>query len=599
MSKNKTMACLQCGGATKKPTMKFCSIQCKSEAQKGKREPLDPSKNIKCLIDGKMYDDYENRSGCLRRYSESVLKKEFDWADWEIVAVDVKEKWKCPHCDWNTVDIDNKSGWITTHLADVHGISPSDHCEDYPDDKKLWIEYWKQRDLESFKNESEDNRVQCLECGEYFRRINNRHLMDKHGMTLQEYDLKYPNATRQSVSTTTRARDLYFSDNGLSNSNYDSNGQVEIKEFIEALGFVAQKYRSSMYEIDIYIPELKLGIEYNGLFHHSEFRSGRGEKYHVGKTKCAEVDGIKLIQIFDDEWNHKQAIVKSRLANLLGKAEFRIPARKCDIRLVHTADIRKFLEENHLQGYSHSSVSVGLYFENELIQCMTFNSNRSVVGGKSHVDDHYELVRLCSKLHFNVIGGAERMLTYFERQYSPNLIVSYADRRWTSTLGDSVYSKLGFEYLGTTDPCFWGTSNYTRRNHHRSFFTKKNMLEKFKSVLDGVDTSGMTQAKMMEFIGFDRVWDCGNLKYAKKYDVVVDIPEDEEYEDTEYHFLGNRNRRGSVEAKNDSDVKCELCQLYYPSRGIAMHLKYTHHTDPTTYMAEYGEYRKSILAKKS
>lgn len=591
------MSCQQCGGPTKKPTMKFCSVDCKSAAQKGKREVLDPSKKIKCKIDGKVYDDYLNRSGCLRRYSESTLNKEFDWEDWEIITVDVKPTWNCPHCDWTTVDIENKSGWITVHLQDKHGITPEQHCETYPEDRSLWIEYWKHYNHEQFKSESSDNRVQCLECGEYFTRINNKHLA-VHGMTLEEYDRKYPHSTRWSVATTEKARKVYYSDAGLSNFGFDSKGQVEIKEFIESMGFPTQKIRSGMYEIDIFVPDRNIGFEYNGLFHHSEFRSGRGEKYHIGKTRSAEVDGIKLIHIFDDEWNNKQSIVKSRISNLLGKSPNKFYARNCVIKTIDTPDLRRFLDDNHLQGYTHSDVSFGLFFNNELLQCMTFGTVRSKVSKKEKQTDHYELIRMCTKLNCNVIGGADKILKFFEDMYYPKLIVTYADRRWTSSIGESIYDKLGFEKISETDPCFWGTRNYTKRDNHRSFFTKKNMSEKYPDVFVNVNIDDLTQSKMMEMIGFDRVWDCGNFKYVKKYDQNVDIPDDDEYDDTEFHYLGSRHRRGNIEKRNDNDVKCEICQLHYPVVGMANHLRYSHHVDPISYIAQYGEYRPSILKKK-
>lgn len=202
------MSCQQCGGPTKKPTMKFCSVDCKSAAQKGKREVLDPSKKIKCKIDGKVYDDYLNRSGCLRRYSESTLNKEFDWEDWEIITVDVKPTWNCPHCDWTTVDIKNKSGWITVHLQDKHEITPEQHCETYPEDRSLWIEYWKHYNSEMFKNESDDNKIQCKICNKWFKSITNSHL-ELHGYTVERYKNEF-DSDIVSKTTSERLKESYY-----------------------------------------------------------------------------------------------------------------------------------------------------------------------------------------------------------------------------------------------------------------------------------------------------------------------------------------------------------------------------------------------------
>lgn len=212
------MSCQQCGGSTKRSTMKFCSRDCKNAAQKGKREILDSSKNIRCKIDGKLYDDYLNRSGCLRRYSETVLNKNFDWADWEIITIDAKLTWNCPYCDWKSIDVENKSGWITVHLQNKHDLSPDKHCETYPEDRSLWVEYWKQYKYEQFKNAADDNRVQCKICNEWFLSITNSHL-SSHGYTVEQYKNEFDS---EIVSKTTSNR--------LKESYYDVRPELERNE---------------------------------------------------------------------------------------------------------------------------------------------------------------------------------------------------------------------------------------------------------------------------------------------------------------------------------------------------------------------------------
>ena len=93
-------------------------------------------------------------------------------------------------------------------------------------------------------------------------------------------------------------------------------------------------------EIDIYIPEIKLGIEFNGLYWHSE-EGGKDSKYHLNKTELCESNGIKLIHIFEDEWLYKKNIVKSRLKNILGLTENKIYARKCEIKEISSRDSKE------------------------------------------------------------------------------------------------------------------------------------------------------------------------------------------------------------------------------------------------------------------
>ena len=64
------------------------------------------------------------------------------------------------------------------------------------------------------------------------------------------------------------------------------------------------------YEIDIIVPSKSIGIEYDGLYHHSEIGGGKPKTYHSFKTNEAKKHGYQLIHIFEDEWLYKQDIVK-------------------------------------------------------------------------------------------------------------------------------------------------------------------------------------------------------------------------------------------------------------------------------------------------
>lgn len=202
------MTCKICGKPTKKPTATYCSKECHNESKRGKRESLDSTKRVRCKIDGKEYEDYLNRSGCLTVYSKTTLGKAFDWNDWEVFDVDAPTLWQCPHCDWNTRDHTNKSGCITIHLDTVHGLKPEDHCKDYPADEGLWIEYWKHYRKEVFKEESVDNRVQCKICGGQFMSITQTHLAT-HGYTVEQYKNEFGDNV-VSKKTSDRLSESYY-----------------------------------------------------------------------------------------------------------------------------------------------------------------------------------------------------------------------------------------------------------------------------------------------------------------------------------------------------------------------------------------------------
>ena len=72
---------------------------------------------------------------------------------------------------------------------------------------------------------------------------------------------------------------------------------------------------------------------------------------------------------------------------------------------------------------------------------MTFCKPRKNLGQKTN-DNEYELLRFCNKLNTIIIGGANKMFKQFIKDYNPNSVISYADRRWNT---GKVYEKMGFE----------------------------------------------------------------------------------------------------------------------------------------------------------
>ena len=71
-------------------------------------------------------------------------------------------------------------------------------------------------------------------------------------------------------------------------------------------------------ELDFYIPEKKIAIEFNGLYWHSDKKINKN--YHLMKTNLCKEKGIRLIHIFEDEWIHENEEIKLKLKNiLLGK----------------------------------------------------------------------------------------------------------------------------------------------------------------------------------------------------------------------------------------------------------------------------------------
>ncbi len=277
----------------------------------------------------------------------------------------------------------------------------------------------------------------------------------------------------------------------------------------EALDFVKSIYNGRIIEnnqtvlgnrleLDIYLPEKHLAIEFDGLYWHSE-QKGKDESYHLDKTNACAEKGIRLIHIFEDEWNTKQDIVKDRIRSILGIGQTRIFARKCIVRELDSKTANEFLEQNHLQGGDNSSIRYGLYHGNELVAVMTFGKPRF---SKSH---DWELIRFASKYGCNVVGGASKLLNHFRSSHSGS-IVSYADRRHSD---GNLYEKLGFVLEGVSKPNYW----YVRGGEKLSRYACQK--HRLKDVLGEAFDPNLSEFENMSLNGWTRVHDCGNMVFIK------------------------------------------------------------------------------------
>ena len=282
-----------------------------------------------------------------------------------------------------------------------------------------------------------------------------------------------------------------------------SRMELEVFDFVKSIydGEVIRGDRKSIHpmELDIYVPEKSIAIEFDGLYWHSE-KQGKGEDYHVGKTNACQSKGIRLIHVFEDEWRDKRGIVEDRIRAIFGIGQRRIFARKCEIRELSASVSNAFLDENHIQGADGAPMRYGLYFKNELVAVMTF--------GKARFDrkHDFELIRFASKLGVHVVGGASKLLAHFQESHSGS-IVSYADRRYSD---GNLYDKLGFELKGVSKPNYWYVNGFEKLSRYAC---QKHRLKKVLG--DGFDER-LSEFENMVVNGWTRVYDCGNFVYELK-----------------------------------------------------------------------------------
>ena len=257
---------------------------------------------------------------------------------------------------------------------------------------------------------------------------------------------------------------------------YSNYKEEELKNFLKSvyngniLSNTLQPLKNR--EIDFFFPDLNFGIEYNGSYWHSSLF--KNQNYHQEKVLLAKEKKIQLFNIFEYEWFDKKDILKSLIKSKLNIFDKKIGARECYIKEIKNKEYQDFCNENHLQGEAGARIKLGLFYKEELIQIMSFGSPRFA--------DNYEweIIRECSKLGYFIVGGKQKLWSYFVKNYNPKSVISYCD--FGKFNGDS-YKKLGFKYIRLNKPGFvWYDENNKEvfwRNPYKHQEMKKRYLQIF------------------------------------------------------------------------------------------------------------------------
>jgi len=253
-----------------------------------------------------------------------------------------------------------------------------------------------------------------------------------------------------------------------------SIGQLEVLDFVKSLnvGDVVSGDRTILFpqEVDIYVPSMKFGIEYNGLYWHSTAVL-KDPRYHVKKSLLAKQVGIRLFSIFEDEWLQKRKIVESMIKQRLNVFDRTIHARKCELVEIDNAQSKSFLVNNHLEGHVQSSKCIGLKFNDELIAVMTLRIPRNA--SRSN-ESRFEVARAACKCNIKVHGWLGKLtkeaLKIAKTSMKPGL-VTYVDNR----IGDGRGYKLsGWRYERQTVMRYWWT-DMCKRYDRQTFKNNKEL----------------------------------------------------------------------------------------------------------------------------
>ena len=294
-----------------------------------------------------------------------------------------------------------------------------------------------------------------------------------------------------------------------------SKGQEDLFNFISSLTSTAileDRINYPSLQLDITIPDKNLAIEYNGVYWHAiNFDHSRSPSHLKDKLLKAQELGLRVINIYEDEWQNSRSHIEQIIKNALGVIETKIMARKCKIWSIDTSDprwnthVKPFFEKFHHQGlkYKPEGVAYCLTYNNIIQACAYFGSN------SYHNQNDCELIRYATRADVKVVGGLSKLVTNFLRQ-NPEVkkIKSYCDARLFT--GDG-YRKAGFKFIEHSSPGFdviSGSNNNLVRKH-RSCIIKN----KLSSYFDEETLKSKTQMELAADLGWYVVPDCGQIVF--------------------------------------------------------------------------------------
>lgn len=286
--------------------------------------------------------------------------------------------------------------------------------------------------------------------------------------------------------------------------NGSSQGEVELAEWLqELLGgrevMVNSRSVIAPYELGVYVPSLNIAFEYNGVYWHSE-NNGKDRNYHKTKHELCAKQNIQLIQVWEDDWEHKQTIVKRAIAHKLGlSGEKRTFARNTTVVPITQKEADVFMENNHIQGTTTAGIRIGLYdTTSNLVAVMLLKSLPSGGG--------LDLLRYATNTH--VIGGFGKLLKHVETTQQPPKIVTFSDNEISD---GALYQTHGFQQETTLPPDY---SYAVRGRREHKFLYRKERFSKDPNLKYDPE---MTEPQLANLNGLWRVWDSGKIKWVKHY----------------------------------------------------------------------------------
>jgi hypothetical protein len=298
-------------------------------------------------------------------------------------------------------------------------------------------------------------------------------------------------------------------------SHHRSRGEAAALAFVSIFAGAETRNRKIIApkELDIYVPSAALAIEYCGEYWHGASSVEDERTYrlrHLEKYRACAAVGIRLLTVYESEWQSRTKPIKRLIRAAIGKARGRLMARKCDLRRVEPGEASGFFEAYHPQGGKGAGDHYGLYWGKKLVACMRFSFGNNDRG--AHSEPVWTLSRYATRV--SVVGGASRLFSAFVKEVQPKVVKSFSDNRY---FAGGMYGCLGFVMEEESDPDY-------QVYHPKTGLLPKTAWQRRKiptriaeiGAAETFDpaTDLRSERDMTYLLGAQRVFDCGKKRWV-------------------------------------------------------------------------------------
>ena len=202
---------------------------------------------------------------------------------------------------------------------------------------------------------------------------------------------------------------------------FSSYEEKEVLEYVKGFGVNVIEHDRNILkngkEVDIYIPDINLAIEFNGAYWHSTNEKTDTE-YHYEKTRAAFRNGINLFHIWEWEWLHNREKIKRLLYGAIEGINIELQGN-VEFKEVTTEECKEFVKKNSFskKDIEAGDVAVGVYLNSELVTLMDFR--RLPVGSEYE----WELIDYCYKLENGRPINEVNLFNYFKDSHNAKSLV--------------------------------------------------------------------------------------------------------------------------------------------------------------------------------